>query len=109
MAYCNEKKSIFIHPFDDEKVIEGQGTVAKEILEGYGYTTVRSAKSGGIFDLVGFNDKKFILVQVKICKTGKIPTYKQTREDIKQVQVPKNCKKELWVKERRKGWHYFVL
>ena len=33
MAYCNEKKSVFIHPFDDEKVIEGQGTVAKEILD----------------------------------------------------------------------------
>jgi threonine dehydratase len=33
LAYCNEKKSVFIHPFDDEKVIEGQGTVAKEILD----------------------------------------------------------------------------
>lgn len=33
IAYCNEKKSVFIHPFDDEKVIEGQGTVAKEILD----------------------------------------------------------------------------
>jgi threonine dehydratase len=33
MAFCTEKKSVFIHPFDDEKVIEGQGTVAKEILD----------------------------------------------------------------------------
>ncbi len=33
VKFCNEKKSVFVHPFDDEKVIEGQGTVAKEILE----------------------------------------------------------------------------
>ncbi len=30
--YCEEKKAAFIHPFDDFKVIEGQGTVALEIL-----------------------------------------------------------------------------
>lgn len=32
-AYSNETKEEFIHPFDDEKVIEGQGTVGLEILE----------------------------------------------------------------------------
>jgi threonine dehydratase len=32
-TYCAEHKSVFVHPFDDEKVIEGQGTVAKEILD----------------------------------------------------------------------------
>ncbi|HSH64361.1 MAG TPA: pyridoxal-phosphate dependent enzyme, partial [Bacteroidia bacterium] len=31
--YCTENKGIFVHPFDDEKVIEGQGTVGLEILE----------------------------------------------------------------------------
>lgn len=31
--FCNENESTFVHPFDDEKVIEGQGTVALEILE----------------------------------------------------------------------------
>lgn len=31
--YCKEQDSIFIHPFDDEKVIAGQGTVALEILD----------------------------------------------------------------------------
>lgn len=30
--YCQKQKSSFIHPFDDEQVIEGQGTVALEIL-----------------------------------------------------------------------------
>lgn len=31
--HASETTAPFLHPFDDEKVIEGQGTVAKEILE----------------------------------------------------------------------------
>lgn len=31
--YCEKKKQIFIHPFDDDKVISGQGTVAKEVYD----------------------------------------------------------------------------
>jgi threonine dehydratase len=30
--YCQKQKAAFIHPFDDEQVIEGQGTVGLEIL-----------------------------------------------------------------------------
>jgi len=33
MIYSNKNNSVFVHPFDDEKVIEGQGTVGLEILE----------------------------------------------------------------------------
>lgn len=33
MRLCNEIEAIFIHPFDDEKVIAGQGTIALELLE----------------------------------------------------------------------------
>ena len=33
IAYCEQHKMAFIHPFDDLKTIEGQSTVAKEILE----------------------------------------------------------------------------
>ncbi|TCO04016.1 threonine ammonia-lyase [Natronoflexus pectinivorans] len=33
MEDCREKGSVFIHPFDDEMVIAGQGTVGLEILE----------------------------------------------------------------------------
>ncbi|WP_250630609.1 threonine ammonia-lyase [Rhodoflexus caldus] len=33
VKYCDEHNSVFIHPFDDEKVIAGQGTVGVEILE----------------------------------------------------------------------------
>jgi threonine dehydratase len=31
--YCKEQLACFIHPFDDPKIIEGQATVAYEILE----------------------------------------------------------------------------
>ena len=31
--YCSEKKGLFIHPYDDIDIIEGQGTLAKEILD----------------------------------------------------------------------------
>lgn len=31
--FCNEKSAMFIHPFDDEKVIAGQGTIALELLD----------------------------------------------------------------------------
>lgn len=30
--FCKEKSSVFIHPFDDEEVIAGQGTIALELL-----------------------------------------------------------------------------
>jgi threonine dehydratase len=33
MKACKEENLTFIHPFDDIKVIEGQGTIGKEILE----------------------------------------------------------------------------
>ena len=33
LSFCNEKGAVFIHPFDDFSIIEGQATVALEILE----------------------------------------------------------------------------
>ncbi len=31
--FCDQHQKVFIHPFDDEKIIEGQATVGLEILE----------------------------------------------------------------------------
>lgn len=36
-AWCEAQQAVFIHPFDDEKIIEGQGTVGLEILEDAGF------------------------------------------------------------------------
>ncbi|MBC6998434.1 threonine ammonia-lyase IlvA [Cytophaga sp. FL35] len=33
MQFCNQHNKTFIHPFDDPKVIEGQGTVGLELLQ----------------------------------------------------------------------------
>ena len=33
LEYCQNANSCFVHPFDDTKVMEGQGTVAKEIID----------------------------------------------------------------------------
>ena len=33
VAYANKHDCTFVHPFDDIKIIEGQGTVGKEIIE----------------------------------------------------------------------------
>ena len=33
LVYCNENEMSFVHPFNDIKVIEGQGTIGLEILE----------------------------------------------------------------------------
>jgi threonine dehydratase len=35
IKYCDEHKKVFVHPFDDSKIIAGQGTVGLEILEQY--------------------------------------------------------------------------
>jgi len=35
IKYCEENGKVFVHPFDDLKIIEGQGTVGLEILEQY--------------------------------------------------------------------------
>ncbi|WP_026673093.1 threonine ammonia-lyase IlvA [Alkalihalobacterium bogoriense] len=32
MTYCNEHQMAFIHPFDQEKIVAGQGTVGMEIM-----------------------------------------------------------------------------
>ncbi|MRX64871.1 threonine ammonia-lyase IlvA [Maribacter luteus] len=33
LQFCRENDKTFVHPFDDEKVIEGQGTIGLELLE----------------------------------------------------------------------------
>ncbi|MCK9304369.1 MAG: threonine ammonia-lyase [Bacteroidales bacterium] len=33
VKYCEENKKVFIHPFDDPRIIEGQGTIGIEIMQ----------------------------------------------------------------------------
>lgn len=69
---------------------------AKALLEGMGYTlVVRSGASLGLFDLValGIDKASVLLLQIKSNrKPGKFEM-----ELLKSFQVPKFCRKELWV------------
>ncbi len=82
---------------------------AVAILKKWGFTVVRSAKSGGPFDLVAFDETKFMLVQVKVCPKDKIPSYGKLKAELAEIPAPANCRKELWVYERRTGFHYFPI
>lgn len=45
--YCDEKNGIFVHPYDDIDVIEGQGTIATEILNEIKPDIVMAGIGGG--------------------------------------------------------------
>ena len=59
-AYCKEHNSIFVHPFDDEEVIAGQGTIALEILEQFPEvdTILVPVGGGGLVSGVAFAIKQ---------------------------------------------------
>ena len=66
----------------------------KELLEGAGYTVVRSAGSKGLFDLAAVDRASTRLIQVR--KNRKLsPT---EREAIKLVPVTKVTTKEVWTR-----------
>jgi threonine dehydratase len=47
VKYCKEHNSTFIHPFEDDEVIAGQGTIALEILEDLEDIDILIAPIGG--------------------------------------------------------------
>ena len=59
-AYCKEHDSIFVHPFDDEDVIAGQGSIALEILEQFPDvdTVLVPVGGGGLLAGVAFTLKQ---------------------------------------------------
>ena len=58
--YCKEHDGIFVHPFDDEDVIAGQGSMALEILEQYPEvdTVLVPVGGGGLASGVAFTIKQ---------------------------------------------------
>lgn len=59
-AYCKEHNGIFVHPFDDEDVIAGQGSIALEILEQFPEvdTVLVPVGGGGLASGVAFTLKQ---------------------------------------------------
>ncbi len=82
---------------------------ARKILEFQRYLVIRSAGSKGPFDLVGISLSVFKLIQVKVCPFGKVPVMKKLKRDLSEIMVPSNCQKELWIWEKKRGFHYFKI
>jgi len=82
---------------------------ARHTLEGWGYNVLRSAGSKGPFDLIAFNRKEFVLIQIKVCPFSKMPAFGTLKRQIKEIAAPDNCEKQLWVWEKSRGWHYFKI
>ncbi|MDT8859959.1 threonine ammonia-lyase IlvA [Alkalihalobacillus sp. MEB130] len=88
MAYCTEHEMAFIHPFDQEKIVAGQGTVGMEIMndidENIDYL-FSSIGGGGLISGVGTYIKS-ISPHTKIigCEPLGAPAMK---ESLKQGQV----------------------
>ena len=59
-AYCKKNGGIFVHPFDDEDVIAGQGTIALEILDQFPEvdTVLVPVGGGGLLSGVAFTLKQ---------------------------------------------------
>lgn len=82
---------------------------AKDILKDWGYIPFRTAGSHGPFDLIGINAAQCIGVQVKVCPFKKLPTFNNEKKFLGELRVPANFKKELWVWEKLRGWHFFAI
>ncbi|MCL7745964.1 MULTISPECIES: threonine ammonia-lyase IlvA [Halalkalibacter] len=88
MEYCNEHEMAFIHPFDQEKIVAGQGTVGMEIMndidENIDYL-FSSIGGGGLISGVGTYIKS-ISPHTKIigCEPAGAPAMK---ESLKKGQV----------------------
>ena len=80
---------------------------AKEELEKNKYVVIRASGSHGVFDLIAIRHDIIRLIQIK--KTRKKVSYGKEIEGISKLDVPKSCRKELWIWEFRKGWKKLMI
>ena len=81
---------------------------AFKMLEQDGYIAFRSAGSHGPFDIIGIGSVDIRLIQLKVISFNEKRIFKKTRQEIKSLVCPFSCKKELWVYEKHRGWHYYL-
>ncbi|GAE25022.1 threonine dehydratase biosynthetic [Halalkalibacter wakoensis JCM 9140] len=93
ISYCNEHEMAFIHPFDQEKIIAGQGTVGMEIMndidENIDYL-FSSIGGGGLISGVGTYIKS-ISPHTKMigCEPAGAPSMKQSLKEGRVVELEK--------------------
>jgi Holliday junction resolvase len=79
------------------------------MLKREGYYPVRSAGSHGKFDVIGIGEKDFKLIQVKRVKFGSKLKFDEEIKAIRKTKVPENAIVELWVWEKIRGFHKYLI
>jgi Holliday junction resolvase len=69
------------------------------LLEGEGYQTMRAAGSHGVFDIIGWNEAAYKMVQVKL----ETPPSRSELETMADTIVPPNAQKLIHVWKKVKG------
>jgi threonine dehydratase len=112
MRRCQERNLTFIHPFDDEAVIAGQGTIGLEMLEANGALDAVVIPVGGGGLLAGVacavkeTNPKIKLIGVQ---TSKLPSMKAALGKHKPVTLPANKTIADGIAVRRAGEITFPL
>jgi len=74
-----------------------------------GWTVFRTAGSHGCFDIFALDNENLRLIQVKTIKGAGRGYSKKEEINIKNLSVPENVTKEIWVKRPRKEWSITTL
>lgn len=72
------------------------------ILSKLNYNSIRSGGSKGVWDIISWNAENIRFIQAKFY--NKKFSLKKETEKIKKEIVPRGAKKEIWVKQDRKGY-----
>ena len=77
---------------------------AKKELEKEGYYVTKSGGSLGAFDLIAINEKIIRAIQIKSTKVNLgLKKYNKDIRKMKEVKLPDNCKREIWIWQYIKG------
>ena len=112
MRRCHDRNLTFIHPFDDEAVIAGQGTIGLEMLEVSGDldAVVVPVGGGGLIGGIGCAVKETNpKIKVIGVQTSKLASMKAALEKHRLVTVPGNKTIADGIAVRRAGEITFPL
>jgi len=83
---------------------------AKKELEEEGYYVTKSGGSLGAFDLIAINEKIVRAIQVKSTKVNLgVKKYSKDIRAMKEVKLPNNSTREIWIWKYKKGWEKHKL
>jgi len=81
---------------------------AKKMLESNNYYVMASRGSHGMFDLCAVGADHIKLIQVKVIPFDDKETFQKEYAAIKNFKTAPFVQKELWIYEKRRGWHYHL-